>query len=106
MLRAISKCPYCQTVIAADWGAGKIVFNPDSVKPVCQHVVYINGRLTKWRDDFRRVEFTDSDVGYFSPALDDEAFSNFVLVEYLHALQWSDPPDNPVDPNADYQIDE
>jgi len=58
MIHQIGKCPYCETVIAADWVNSKFVFNPDSHHPVCEHVAYIDGRITYWGKDFTQVDCT------------------------------------------------
>jgi hypothetical protein len=43
MIKNQSQCPYCSAcVIAYDWDADKIIFNPDLAKPnPCQHVAYV-----------------------------------------------------------------
>jgi hypothetical protein len=43
MIKNQSKCPYCgQCVVAYDWDANKIVFNPDQAKPnPCEHLAYV-----------------------------------------------------------------
>jgi hypothetical protein len=43
MIKNQSQCPYCNTcVVAYDWDADKIIFNPDLAKPnPCEHVAYV-----------------------------------------------------------------
>ena len=43
MIRNQSQCPYCSAcVVAYDWDADKIIFNPDLARPnPCAHVAYI-----------------------------------------------------------------
>ena len=43
MIKNQSQCPYCRAcVVAYDWDADEIIFNPDLAKPdPCVHVVYV-----------------------------------------------------------------
>ena len=43
MIKNQSQCPYCNScVIAYDWDADKLIFNPDLARPnPCEHVAYV-----------------------------------------------------------------
>jgi hypothetical protein len=72
MIRSQSQCPYCnQCVVAYDWDADKIIFNPDLVKPIpCEHVAYVGvycvtlGQMLSHRHTIWRHSAAD-------PSLDD-----------------------------------
>lgn len=56
MIHPIGKCPHCDTIVAVDSINGKLVFNPESRRPVCVHVAYIDGHVTYWNKDRKVVE--------------------------------------------------
>lgn len=60
MLRNISSCPYCDSVVAVD-NSPEPVFNPDSIKGKCNHIVWMEIQKTTDKTTKKRHE-TDFEV--------------------------------------------
>lgn len=74
MIKNQSQCPYCSaSVVAYDWDADKIIFNPDLDKPEpCEHLAYagvycltdgqfFSHRHTIWRHPAADASLDESD---------------------------------------------
>jgi hypothetical protein len=100
MIRPIGKCPHCETIVAVDSINAKLVFNPDSRRPVCGHVAYIDGHVTYW-DEERKVVNCSAALAYES-AEASKVSDEFDLREYMAKLRRKDN----VHPNAPYSTSE
>jgi hypothetical protein len=100
MIQQIAKCPYCETVIAADLVNSKFVFNPESRRPVCAHIAYIDGHITYWSDDFTQVDCKMGLIYESSEVL--KLCDEFDLREYMSKLRNNDN----AHPQAEYVTDQ
>lgn len=50
MIQHLSSCPFCSSRVGFDWHALKVVVNPDSVRPLCEHTVWLVGILRRGFD--------------------------------------------------------
>jgi hypothetical protein len=100
MIYRIGKCPYCDTVLAVDLVNSKFAFNPESRRPVCAHVAYIDSRLTYWGEGCTVV---DCAMGLFYESVEVlKLRDEFDLREYMSKLRRHDQ----VNPQAEYVTSE
>src|SRR5262249_29885606 len=100
MIHRIGKCPYCDTVVAADLVNSQLVFNPGSHHPVCEHVAYIDGRITFWGEGLTQVDCT---MGLLYESVEASKLRDeFDLREYMSKLRRQDK----ANPQAEYVTNE
>lgn len=51
MIQHLSSCPFCSSRVGFDWHALKVVVNPDSIRPLCEHTVWLVGTLRRGFDE-------------------------------------------------------
>jgi len=50
MIQHLSRCPYCLGEVGFDWHSMNFVANPDAVRPICEHVVWLVGTIRRGPD--------------------------------------------------------
>ena len=45
MIQYLSCCPHCECVLGFNWLGLDVVPNPDSVQPICPHVIWLAGAV-------------------------------------------------------------